>query len=98
LLGGHRCSHTVCAGSHRALLASGAGYLLRWRTFVELGVRGYSSNDLTDASLGDVTRFKEQLGGALTMTMSLRSPHSLSFRLVSPGWAWLHALRSRLAR
>jgi Acetyltransferase (GNAT) domain len=96
LLGKHRCSHTVCAGSHRAHLSSGAGYLLRWRAFVELGTRGYSSNDLTDASYGDVTRFKAQLGGTLTMTMSLRSRHTLSYRSISRGRAWLRAVRSRL--
>jgi hypothetical protein len=71
LLGKHSCSHTVCAGSYEAHLSTGASYLLRWRAFVELGDRGYAMNDLTNASLGPVTKFKEQLGGNLKMDMRL---------------------------
>ena len=96
LLGRHRCSHTVCAGSDGAHLWTGAGYLLRWRAFVELGARGYASNDLTNASYGDVTRFKEQLGGTLTITMSLRSRQRLSYRLARRGRAWYRTARSLL--
>jgi hypothetical protein len=71
LLGKHSCSHTVCAGSYQAHMSTGASYLLRWRAFVELGARGYALNDLTNASLGSVTKFKEQLGGNLKMDMRL---------------------------
>jgi hypothetical protein len=72
LLGKHSCSHTVCAGSYEDHLSTGASYLLRWRAFVELGARGYVLNDLTNASLNSVIRFKEQLGGTLKMDMRLR--------------------------
>ena len=96
LLGKHSCSHTVCAGSDRAQLATGAGYLLRWRGFLELGARGYTANDLTDASYGDVTRFKEQFGGMLMLTMTLRSRYRLAYRLRKGGRAWFRSFRSLL--
>lgn len=95
LLGAHPCCHTVCAGSFPQYLSTGASYLLRWRAFVELGGRGYATNDLTNASLGPVTRFKEQLGGTLKMDMSLRWRRSGLDRLMMRGAAWARALRLR---
>ena len=96
LLGQHRCSHTVCAGSHEEHLSTGAAYLLRWRAFVDLEARGYAMNDLTDASPGPVTRFKEQLGGDLKMNMLLWSRYKASYRLLKRGSEWYGALRARL--
>ena len=95
LLGQHRCSHTTCAGSHEAHLATGAAYLLRWRTFVALGAMGYAANDLTNATRGPVTRFKEQFGGTLTMNMALRSKARASFRFAERWTRWYIALRKK---
>ena len=96
LLGKHRCSHTVCAGSYEAHLATGAAYLLRWRTFVALDALGYTMNDLTNATRGLVTNFKQQFGGTLTMNMALRSPARVSFRLAHRGAQWYKAVRTRV--
>ena len=90
LLGKHSCSHTVCAGSHAEHLPTGAAYLLRWRAFTELGARGYAANDLTDVSVGPVTRFKEQFGGERQMNMMLRSPRR---GILACGTQWYRALR-----
>jgi hypothetical protein len=95
LLGKHRCSHTVCAGSYEGRIDSGAAYLLRWRVFAALGARGYTGNDLTNATRGRVTSFKEQFGGRLTMNMALRSPARLSFRLARRWAKWRNASRRR---
>ena len=95
LLGKHPCSHTVCAGSHEAHLSTGATYFLRWRAFVELEARGYAMNDLTDASLGPVTKFKEQLGGTLKMNVVLRSRHRASYRVIRRSLAWYKSIRAR---
>jgi hypothetical protein len=97
LLGEHRCSHTVCAGSFEAHLAPGTAYLLRWRTFVALEALGYTANDLTNATRGRVTSFKEQFGGALAMNMALRSPARLSYRLAQRGVAWYRAMQKRFS-
>jgi len=93
LLGRHPWSHTVCAGSFEAHLRTGATYLLRWRTLVDLGERGYVMNDLTNASLGAVTRFKEQFGGILTMDMSLKLDRPRLDRLMARGARWYRAIR-----
>jgi hypothetical protein len=97
LLGPHRCSHTACAGSHERHLSTGAAYLLRWRAFVELQARGYAANDLTDATRGRVTTFKEQLGGTLTMNMALRWRRRASYRLVERGVEGYRSVRARAA-
>ncbi len=96
LLGDHSSSHTVCAGSFEDTLSSGAAYFLRWRTFVNVGERGYTSNDLTDASIGGVTRFKEQLGGRLTMNMLLKSPQPLRYRMIDRGSSIVRRVRDRM--
>jgi len=92
LLGRHPWSHTVCAGSFETHLRTGATYLLRWRALVDLGERRYAMNDLTNASLGAVTRFKEQLGGILTMDMSLKLTRSRLDRLMARGARWYQAI------
>jgi hypothetical protein len=96
LLGRHSCSHTVCAGSFEPHLSTGATYLLRWRAFVELGARGYAMNDLTNASLGPVTKFKEQLGGILKMDMWLRWRRPTVDRIKARTTMWYRAARARV--
>jgi hypothetical protein len=98
LLGEHRCSHTTCAGSFAAHLAPGTAYLLRWRTFVALEALGYTANDLTNATRGRVTSFKEQFGGALAMNMAVRSPSRMSYRLAHRGVQGYQTLRKGARR
>lgn len=95
LLGNHSSSHTVCAGSFEEHLSSGAAYLMRWRTFVNLEERGYTSNDLTDATLGGVTRFKEQLGGRLTMNMLLKTPRPLRYTFIERSSSLIRRIRDQ---
>ena len=98
LLGKHPCSHTVCAGSYEAHLATGATYYLRWRGFVELEARGYAMNDLTNATRGPVTNFKEQLGGTLKMNMKLIMRTPKSNQPVKRDTAWYRAIQTRVGR
>ncbi|MBK1643094.1 hypothetical protein CKO25_00170 [Thiocapsa imhoffii] len=65
LTGPHPVTHTVCAGADAAYLNLGSTPFLRWRVFEALSAAGARANDLTDAALNDVTRFKSQLGGEL---------------------------------
>jgi hypothetical protein len=81
LVGPHPVSHTVCAGADEDYLRLGASAFLRWHAFLPLHRDGYAANDLTDASLNPVTRFKSQLGGDLTPTFSIARSDSLLFRL-----------------
>jgi len=83
LTGPHPVAHTVCAGADEAYLRMGASGFLRWNSFLALARDGYLANDLTDAALNPVTRFKSQLGGELTPTWSLSLPDAWSYRLES---------------
>lgn len=74
LLGPHPVSHTVSAASDPEFHRTGASALLRWRAFEALAAQGVSANDLTDASLNPVTRFKSQLGADLEVALVVRSP------------------------
>jgi hypothetical protein len=65
LTGGHSVSHTVAAAADAKYLSLGSTPFLRWKSFQSLSALGYSANDLTDAALNTVTRFKSQLGGDL---------------------------------
>ena len=80
LVGPYPVSHTVCAGADEAYLKSGASAFLRWNAILSLHRDGYAANDLTDASLNPVTRFKSQLGGDLTPTLSVARTDSWLFR------------------
>ena len=60
LLGNHPVSHSVCAGADTEHLKLGATTFLRWKAFENLSNLGYQANDLTDAALNPVTRFKSQ--------------------------------------
>lgn len=62
----HPVTHTVCAASSQDQQQLGASAFLRWKVFEFLNSEGYLANDLTNASLDSVTRFKTQLGGNLS--------------------------------
>ena len=81
LTGPFRASHTICAGADEDYLKMGATAFLRWRAFESLASEAYATNDLTDASLNPVTRFKSQLGGELTATLSVARTDSRQYRL-----------------
>lgn len=80
LLGPHPVCHTVCAGATSEHLNSGASVFLRWKVMEALMAEGYQGNDLTDAALNKVTRFKSQLGGELRLSLAVTRPSSLRWR------------------
>jgi len=83
LTGHHSLSHTVAAGSDSEYAASGVNAYLRWSALEQLSKEGFKENDLTDASLNSVSRFKSQLGGSLTMSFALGRPPSSAYRIGS---------------
>jgi hypothetical protein len=96
LTGPHMLAHTVCAGADEEYARMGASAFLRWQGCLSLARDGYRANDLTDAALNPVTRFKSQLGGELTPTWSVARTDSLAFRLVTAIRDWrAAAARSR---
>lgn len=80
LTGTHPVTHTVCAAAHPDHLSLGASAFLRWSVFEDLSSMGYRANDLTDAALNPVTRFKAQLGGDLQLCLEVSRPDSLRLR------------------
>lgn len=80
VLRGHPVSHTVCAAAHEEFLSLGTTPFLRWRAFEELAALGHAANDLTDAALNPVTRFKSQLGGDLELRLVLTRPDAPALR------------------
>lgn len=74
-------SHTVCAGSAKEGLSIGSTPFLRWKAFEILAKLGFSENDLTDASLNSVSRFKSELGAELRMNIVLSRRPSLRWRI-----------------
>jgi hypothetical protein len=74
LLGTHPVTHTVCAGAEPQWQKLGTTPYLRWKVFEDLAEAGYAGNDLTDAALNPVTRFKSQLGTELTMNLVVSRP------------------------
>jgi len=77
---GHGVTHTVCAAADSDHMKLGASAFLRFKVFERLHHLGYLANDLTDASLNSVTRFKGQLGGALEPWTELCSPTTSRYR------------------
>ena len=71
LLGGHPVTHTVSAAADADFQRLGVSAFLRWKVFEDLARRGYVANDLTDATLNSVTRFKSQLGGDLEVCFAV---------------------------
>lgn len=69
LLGDHEISHTVCAAADPDQMKLGTTPFLRWKAFELLNKLGYKGNDLTDAALNPVSRFKGQLGAKLVTNM-----------------------------
>lgn len=98
LTGPYPVSHTVCAGADENHLKLGANAFLRWQGFLSLHRDGFLANDLTDASLNPVTRFKSQLGGELTPTWSIARTDSLRFRLNGAARQIKTGLQKRLYR
>lgn len=87
LTGPHLVAHTVCAGADEDFLRMGASAFLRWHAALALARDGYRANDLTDAGLNPVTRFKSQLGAQLTPTWSVARESRL-FRLEAAVQRW----------
>ena len=81
LTGGHNMSETVSACADSNYLSSGASAYLRWSSFERLAESGFRQNDLTDASLNNVTRFKSQFGGDLRICLACLRPTKMSFRI-----------------
>jgi hypothetical protein len=98
LTGPYRSSHTICAGADEDYLRLGASAFLRWHAFLALHRDGFAANDLTDASLNPVTRFKSQLGGELTATSTVARTDSWMFRLVGAARGLGAELRQRWRR
>ena len=80
LTGNHNISETVSACADSQYLKTGANAYLRWKTFEQLAAWGFTHNDLTDASLNSVTRFKSQFGGDLRLCMACVRPKKLAYR------------------
>ena len=68
----HEVCHTVAAASDVEYLNAGVSAFVRWMSFKDLASQGYAANDLTDASLNSVTRFKSQLGGELALAIEIQ--------------------------
>ncbi|PDV97076.1 GNAT family N-acetyltransferase [Candidatus Chloroploca asiatica] len=82
LTGPHSVTHTVCAASDEAHLATGANPFLRWMVFKDLAALGYTATDLTGAPYPHkVTRFKSQLGGELVTNWLIERPPTRRYRL-----------------
>jgi len=76
----HPTTHTVVAASDDEFHDAGASAQIRWESFKHLCEAGYKENDLTDASLNSVTRFKSQLGGRLQQNLVLTLEPSRRYR------------------
>lgn len=77
---GHRVTHTVSAATDAEHMRLGAAAFLRWRVFEDLSRLGYEANDLTDAMVASVARFKAQLGGTLELSLIVARPETRRFR------------------
>lgn len=100
LTGPHAVTHTVCAGSSKETLSSGAATFLRWKAFETLAAAGYQANDLTDAELNPVTRFKAQLGGELKLFFEVSRCNAVTRKAYESAYAFAawskHELQRRL--
>lgn len=76
-------THTVMAGADDEYQNQGTSAFLRWKALEQLSTRGAVYNDLTDAALNSVTRFKSQMGGDLVMHLTLESPVTRRYRLAT---------------
>jgi len=77
----HPVTHTWMAGSDPEFLKTGASAFLRWKVFEDLNRRGYAFNDLTDATIESVAKFKSQFGGNLEQSFVIYKVMSSRLRL-----------------
>lgn len=89
LAGAHPVTHTVCAAAHPDHLSLGASAFLRWSVFEDLSAAGYRANDLTDAALNPVTRFKAQLGGELQLCLEVSRRDHWRLRMRDGATRWI---------
>jgi len=80
LLGGHPTTHTVSTGADPEFAKLGTNPFLRWKACEALTSEGYLGNDLTDAALNKVSRFKSQLGPDLVVNSILTASETIRFR------------------
>jgi hypothetical protein len=88
LAGPHPVAHTVCAGADDDYLRMGASGFLRWHASLALARDGFIANDLTDAGLNPVTRFKSQFGAELTPTWTVSRTDSRLFQIEAAVQRW----------
>jgi len=81
LLSSHPVTHTVCAAAHERFLGEGVTPFLRWKVFETLSKEGYLGNDLTDAGLHSVARFKRDMGGELRRCIRVTKQFDKTFAL-----------------
>ena len=81
MVGPGRDSHAVCAAADPQHQALGINPFLRFGVFERLQASGIVSNDLTNASLDTVGKFKAELGAELRMNCVLTSRLSAKYRL-----------------
>jgi len=81
LLGDHPVSHTLSAAANEKFLNKGVNPYLRWKVFQALSDLGYRANDLTDASLNPVSKFKSQLGGRLVTNFTVSKANAFKCKL-----------------
>jgi hypothetical protein len=98
LTGSHPTTHTVAAAADPEFLNLGTTPFLRWKVCEQLASEGFEENDLTDAALNDVTRFKSQMGGQLTQNLTLQTRGSAKYRLSQAGRRVLGPLRAGVGR
>ena len=77
----HPVTHTWMAGSDPEFLKTGASAFLRWKVFEDLNRRGYAFNDLTDATIASVAKFKSQFGGNLEQSFVVYKVMSARLKL-----------------
>lgn len=77
---GHPVTHTVSAAADADRQRTGCNPFLRWSVFERLADLSYVANDLTDAALGPVSRFKSQLGGDLVLSLVASRPTSVVYQ------------------
>jgi hypothetical protein len=82
---GHPVTHSVCAGADPRWLRSGASVFLRWQVCEALAAEGFQANDLTDATLNPVSRFKSQLGAELQLCLVTSGPSTIRWKLRTAG-------------
>lgn len=98
LLGDHPVTHTVCAGADPDFMKHGTTPFLRWKACEDLAKAGYRANDLTDAALNPVTRFKGQLGARLVTNFVIQRPDSLNYKMMTKARGAASALKRKLGK